>query len=178
VNNQPASPSLLKLVGTALLVLVPLIYGIIALNTGDVLWISPVFDAQPVAIFIHCFGTDVPLEVDSPSFVELTALVNQSLTGRKRWDDLSLSAITIQDYRSHPKMMTLELLYAAPFRVHSPYKFFSHIDTIIIPLVGRHAQTNAVFGLAQTTPAAGSFHIESTAPLVEYITSHGLCREP
>jgi hypothetical protein len=178
VENQPASPSLLKLLGLIILFLVPLIYGIIALNTGDLLWASPVFAANPEAIVIHCFGQDVRLEPVSQEFAEVNSLVNQTLTGRKRWDSLSLSAATYEDYQSHPNMMVLELFYAESFRVHSPYKFFSNIDTIIIPLEGRHAQTNAVFGMRQDFPAAGSFHVKSTAPLVEYLASQGVCRQP
>jgi hypothetical protein len=75
-------------------------------------------------------------------------------------------------------MMVLELAYAEPFRVHSPYKFFSHINTIVIPLEGRHAETNAVFGRRGDLPAAGSFHVKTTAPLVEYLAVNGLCPQP
>jgi hypothetical protein len=164
--------------GYAILVIAPLIYLIIALNTGDLLWASPVFDAQPNSIYIHCFGSDVSLQPGSPEFTGLTNIVNEALSGRKRWDSLSLSEQTYQDYQDHPDMMVLELLYAQPLRVHSAYKFFSKVDTVIIPLEGRHAQTNAVFGRWQTRPAAGSFHIGSTTPLVEYLATQGLCRRP
>jgi hypothetical protein len=164
--------------GMAILVLVPIVYLIIAMNTGDLLWISPVFDAQPRAIMVHCFGEDIGLNEGTPRFEELTDLVNQTLSGSKRWDSLSLSEVTYQDYQSHPLMMVLELSYDEPFRVHSPYKFFSRVDSIIIPLEGRHAITNAVFGRRGDFPAAGSFHVKTTAPLVEYLTVNGLCPQP
>lgn len=162
----------------AILVIVPLVYFIIALNTGDLLWASATFDAQPVSIAIHCFGQDIVLEPGSEQFTALTEMVNESLSGRKRWDSLSLSDETYQDYQNHPDMMTLELTYPETLRVHSPYKFFSKVDRIIIPLVGRHSQTNAVFGRWLDYPAAGSFHIRSTAHLVEYLASQELCRQP
>jgi hypothetical protein len=166
------------MIGMAILVIVPMVYLIIALNTGDLFWASPVFDAQPESIAIHCFGRDVVLEPGSEHFSTLTALVNESLSGRKRWDSLSLSDETYQDYQDHPDMMVLDLIYPEVLRVHSPYKFFSNVDRIIIPLVGRHAQTNAVFGRWLDNPAAGSFHVQSTAPLVEYLSSQELCKQP
>ena len=176
--DQPPTPSLTRFAGLAILVLLPLIYGVIALNTGDLLWISPVFNARPQAVVIHCFGTDVPLEPSAEAFKEVTRIFNKALSGQKRWDPLSLSAATYQDYQTHPQMMALELFYAPAVRVHSPYKFFSKVDSIIIPLQGRHAQTNAVFGRYRSFPAAGSFHIKTTAPLVDYLTAQGLCAIP
>ncbi len=161
-----------------LLSLVPIIYGIIAMNTGDLLWASPVFNYQPQTMVVHCFGEDVLLEAGTPDFVAVTELVNQNMTGRKRWDSLSLSDVTYQEYQSHPQMMVVELSYSKPIRVHSRYKFFSNVDRIIIPLVGRHAQTNAVFGRRFNFPAAGSFHVKTMAPVKEYLAENDLCQEP
>ncbi|UCE00575.1 MAG: hypothetical protein JSV42_07620 [Chloroflexota bacterium] len=162
----------------AVLIIAPIIYGIIALNTGDLLWVSPVFNYQPQRITVHCFGEDVYLERGTEDFQALTDLVNQSLTGRKRWDSVTLSDATYQEYQSHPQMMVVELFYSEPVRVHSRYKFFSNVDRIIIPLVGRHANTNAVFGRRMDFPAAGSFHVRETAPVKNYLAEKGLCREP
>ena len=166
------------MLGVAIVMIVPLVYLIIALNTGDLLWASPVFDARPESITIHCFGRDIILEPGSEHFTALTEMVNESLSGRKRWDSLSLSEETYQDYQGHPDMMVLEFTYPEELRVHSPYRFFSKIDQILIPLVGRHAQTNAVFGRVRENPAAGSFHIQSTAHLVEYLAAQELCEQP
>lgn len=163
--------------GTAAIILVPLIYFIIALNTGDLLWVSPVFNNQPQTITVNCFGEPVFLESNSTEFEEMVELVNNSLTGRKRWDSLSLSDATYQDYQSHPEMMVVELTYPEPIRVHSRYKFFSSVDRIIIPLVGRHAQTNAVFGRLAQYPAAGSFHVDDLSTIKEYLAENNLCVE-
>ena len=163
--------------GMAVLSIVPVIYLIIAINTGDLLWASPVFNYKPRTIVIHCFGEDVFLEAGTAVFVAMTDLVNQSLTGRKRWDSLSLSEATYQDYQSHPQMMVVELTYSEPIRVHSRFKFFSYVNRIIIPLVGRHAQSNSVFGRRNEYPAAGSFHVNDMAPVKEYLTENGLCVE-
>jgi hypothetical protein len=176
--DQPSSPSLLRLAGTAVIILVPLIYLIIALNTGDLLWISPIFNYQPQTITVNCFGETLFLESNSTEFESVVVLVNDSLTGRKRWDPLSLSDATYQDYQSHPQMMVVELTYPEPIRVHSRYKFFSNIDRIIIPLVGRHAQTKAVFGRLAQYPAAGSFHVDDLSAIKEYLADNNLCVEP
>lgn len=176
--SQPSSPSLLKMAGMAILAILPIVYGVIALNTGDLLWISPVFSAEPDAIVIHCYGNDVPVEPGSRGFTQITNLVNGALSGTKRWDQLSLSEATYQDYLHSSEMMVLELDYSQPVRVHSQYKFFSDVDTLLIPLDGRHASTNAVFALRQGKADAGSMHIESNAPLVEYMAAENLCRKP
>jgi hypothetical protein len=163
--------------GMAVIVLAPLIYLIIALNTGDLLWISPVFNYQPQTITIHCFGENVYLEYNSTEFDTMVELVNDSLTGRKRWDSISLSDATYQDYQSHPQMMVVELTYPEPIRVHSRYKFFSNVDRLIIPLVGRHTQSNAIFGRLNEYPAAGSFHVDDLSPLKNFLAESNLCAE-
>ena len=163
--------------GIAVIIIVPLIYFIIAMNTGDLLWASPVFNYQPQTITIHCFGEDVYLESGTSEFEAMVGLVNGSLTGRKRWDSVSLSAETYQDYQSHPQMMVVELTYPKTIRVHSRYKFFSNVDRLIIPLVGRHAQTNAIFGRRSEYPAAGSFHVKDLAALKEFLAENELCVE-
>lgn len=160
-----------------LLILVPIIYGIIAINTGDLLWASPVFNYQPQTMVIHCFGEDVFLEAGTAEFIAMTELINENMTGRKRWDSLSISDVTYQEYQSHPQMMVVELTYPDPIRVHSRYKFFSNIDRIIIPLVGRHAQTNAVFGRLAQYPAAGSFHVDDLSAVKQYLAENNLCVE-
>jgi hypothetical protein len=132
--------------GMAVLSIAPVIYFIIALNTGDLLWSSPVFNYEPRTIVIHCFGEDVYLEAGT-------------------------------DYQSHPQMMVVELTYSEPILVHSRYKFFSNVNRIIIPLVGRHAQSNSIFGRRNDYPAAGSFHVNNMAPVKEYLTENALCEE-
>ena len=56
------------MVGMAVLSIVPDIYFIIALNTGDLLLSTPVFNYEPSTIVIHCFGEDVYLEAGTAVF--------------------------------------------------------------------------------------------------------------
>lgn len=166
------------MVGMAVIFIAPLVYLIIALNTDDLLWFSPIFSSQPQTILIHCFGNDVYIESGTSEFETVTDLVNDSLSGRKRWDSLTISDATYQDYQTHPEMMVVELSYSEPVRIHSRYKFYSNVEQIIIPLVGRHAQSNAVFGRNNDRPLAGSFHVTATTPIKNYLTESGLCLEP
>jgi hypothetical protein len=166
------------MVGMAVIFIAPLVYLIIALNTDDLLWFSPIFSSQPQTILIHCFGNDVYIESNTSEFKTVTDLVNDSLSGRKRWDSLTISDATYQDYQTHPEMMVVELSYSEPVRIHSRYKFYSNVEQIIIPLVGRHAQSNAVFGRTNNRPLAGSFHVTATTPIKNYLTESSLCLEP
>ncbi len=174
-KNQP---SVLNLAVTALVILVTAVYGIIALNTEDALWFWPTFAETPRSIVIHCYGQDVTVAPGTAHFEALTLLVNDGLSGRKNWDGLSMSDDTYLAYQTSPQMLALEMTYAPPVRVHSIYKYFSSVDTMVIPLVGRHAQTNPVFGRVRDVMTAGSLHLETTAPMLDYVQSQGLCAKP
>lgn len=154
------------------------IYGFISLNTGDLLWFWPKFDEQPAAMVVHCYGQDIALEPGGAPFSEITALVNQGLSGSKRWDPLSLSDVTYQEYQSSPRMMTLEVFYEPPVRIHSQYKFFSDVDTLVIPLDGRHAQYHVVFGRSHGITGPGSFPLDTVPLIAEYLGQEGLCTKP
>jgi hypothetical protein len=153
-------------------------YLVIAFSTYDLLWFWPGFEEQPVSITIYCYGREMVLEPQSDEFQEMTARINMALTGRKRWDPLSMSEITYQEYQTSPSMLAVEIFYSPPIRIHSRYKFFGSVDALVIPLVGRHAYTNPVFGRRNDFPVAGSMHVESTTPILEYIQEQGICEQP
>ena len=177
-RSRSQNPSLLNLFLTAAVIIVVLGYGIMALNTGDLLWFSSRFNAQPTGIVVHCYGQDLILEPGSGHFQAITTMVNETLSGPKRWDPLTMSDETYQDYLTSPDMVTVELTYPNPVRIHSMYKYFSNVDTLVIPLEGRHAQTNAVFGRNRGMTTAGSLHVDSWEPLLAYLQGQGLCTRP
>jgi hypothetical protein len=72
-------------------------------------------------------------------------------------------------------MKTVELKYGRPVRVHSNYKYFSNVTNLMIPLEGRHAGTNAVFGKSYENPTPGSLHIESTEQIGAYLENQDIC---
>jgi len=175
LSEERRKPSIWQFLVSTTAVVVILIYGMITINTGDPRWFQKGFSEQPVAITIYCRGKPVEVPPDSQEFQEITALFNEAISGPKRWDSLSLSDATYNDYHTHPRMVVLELRYAAPVRIHSNVKYFSNVEYLIMPLEGRHAETNAVFGRNQGYPIAGSFHVESRQPLVDYVRTHELC---
>ena len=149
----------------------------IALNTQDVLWFWPIYDELPRQMIVHCYGSDIEVEPSS-AFEAVNIAVNDTLSGRKRWDQLTMSDETYQDYQDSPTMMVLELVYDPSVRIHSFYSFYKRITQIIIPLDGRHASTNAIFGRLGDYNLSGSFHVNSIAPILEAVQENGICQMP
>jgi hypothetical protein len=140
----------------------------------DWFWFWPEFDAMPQAVILHCYGDQVRLSPDSPHMVELAALVNSQLSGSKRWDEMTL-ADNLEYYRTNPSVISLELQYAQPVRIHSYRVFFSGIDTLITPLEGANSKTNPYFGLKGALPTYGSIHVENNQFIRDYIQTNQLC---
>lgn len=181
INNEKSknSPSILNMAWIGIVSIVIVTYGVISLNTGDWLWFWPKFDSRPNQIILHCYGEDIIIDPYSQGFSDITRMVNESLSGPKRWDPLSLSDETYHDYQTQSNMMTLELHYPQSVRIHSDTIFFSSVDTLIIPLDGRHAAVGAVFARNQEgDPAAGSLIVENTTIIARHISAFGICRIP
>ena len=172
VRNQPSIINLIVIVVVAMALV---IYAIISFATGDWLWFSNSFRETPNAIVLHCYGESIDIDPGSFHFSKLKQIMNESMTGRKRWDSLTMSEGTYQEYQTNPQMIVLEFFYPEPVRVHSTYKFYSNVDNFVIPIEGRHSQTNAVFGQANGIPTGGSLHIESTEQFKAYMTNTELC---
>ena len=161
---------------TAIVILAILLYVIFSLNLKDPLWFIPTYNATASEIIIHCYGEDVQVEPGSAAFVSLNDAVNKGISGTKRWDSLSLSTVTYEDYMSNPKMMVLDFRYDKPQMIHSAYRFFKKFDQLLIPLVGRHANYNSVFGRLGEYPEAGSFHLRDNAPILQLVEELQLCK--
>lgn len=176
--SRGRTASVIEFVGITTLAIALLVYASIAAYTKDPLWFWPVFDAQPSAIVIRCYGQELLVATASTEGSAITKLVNEQLSGPKRWDELNLSDQTHSDYLTNPGVMVLELYYAVPVRVHSHSPFFSNINSLIIPLDGRFADEDSVFGLINDKPTGGSFHVESTREITDYVTQRSLCIKP
>jgi hypothetical protein len=174
--GERKDPSVRNLIIIVVLALVLIVYAIISFATGDWLWFSTSFRETPNAIVLHCYGESVNIEPGTFEFEKLKDIMNESMTGRKRWDQLSMSEETYQDYQTNSQMIVVEYFYPEPVRVHSTYRFYSNVDNFIIPIVGRHSQTNAVFGQANGVPAGGSLHIESTEQFKNFLNNMELCQ--
>ncbi len=174
-------PSLKQLVIVVVSLLVIGVYLFISLAAGDTLWFWPLFEEEPYRIVVHCYGTDVAVDSSSANFNYMNSIINEIMSGRKRWDQLSLSDQSYLEYQIRTDMLTVEAFYDPAVRVHTFYKFFSNVEILIIPLVGRHTSSNAVFGRAtdirtgDTLPSGGSLSIQDPTPLLDYIQTVELC---
>jgi len=174
-SSQRYTPSLFQLLGVGFVAIVLVLYLAISLGTQDLLWFWPSFDAQPETILVHCYGETIQVEPETEANAKLVERLQQGLWGWKRWTDLSLSLATLQIYRYGDDSLVLEFIYVAPFRIHSQYRFFSHVDALIVPLDGRHAGAYPVFGLSDGDPMAGALHLKTNVPLLEAVREHDLC---
>jgi hypothetical protein len=174
-SHRSKQPSIIALFATVFGFILIAFFSILTLSTGDALWFWPVFAETPEQITVQCYGTPIAVAAHSAHFAEITAIFNENLSGYKNWDSLSMSDETYAAYQADPTMLVVFMHYAGPVRVHSLYKYFSNVDTLIVPLEGRHASSNPVFGLNSGIASAGALHIATTDPLSQYLNSTGLC---
>jgi hypothetical protein len=71
--------------------------------------------------------------------------------------------------------VVVELFYPEPLRIHTNTRLFSNVSNLIIPVEGRHSETNAVFGRHQGNPAGGSLHVQTTDPIRTYLADRDIC---
>jgi hypothetical protein len=170
--------SLLDFFFTITLSIAGFLYLILAAYSHDPLWFWPKFSSLPAQIIIRCYGSERALDGNSKEGQEISALVNDQISGDKRFDPLSLSDQTYTYYQVDPGVVTLELVYAEPIRIHFPNMFFTNITSLLIPLDGRYANSSTVFGLIDGVPAGGSFHTKSNQAIVDYLDRAALCMKP
>ena len=173
--SESNSPSLLSLFGTIGVFLIVAVYGFISLNTEDFLWWKTSFEETPEQFVVNCYGDLQTIAAGETHFNELTGLVNSTLSGRKNWDSLSMSEDTYAYYQESDAVVVLEAQYRYPVRVHSIYKYFSNVKSLVMPLDGRHSGANTVFGLSPDGINAGALHTSSNAELSSYLSSSGIC---
>ena len=168
-------PSLWPLLMIVAVIVGVSVYAIVSVLAGDALWFSRDFEATPSAILVHCYGESLEIPPGSADFPGLTGAVNRALSGRKRWDSLSLSQGTYEDYQTRTDTVVVELFYPEPLRIHTNTRLFSNVSNLIIPVEGRHSETNAVFGRHQGNPAGGSLHVQTTDPIRTYLADRDIC---
>ena len=170
------SASVLNFLFTILLAIVAFIYLSLTVYTKDALWFYPVYDAQPAFGVVRCYGEEVLLAEGSEELASVTSLVNEQISGDKRWDELNLTDETFQYFQTSDLMLLLELHYGEPQRIHSYSPFFSNFNTLLIPLDGRHSEKIIMFSLVKGKPSGGSFHLKSFDQVLSYIESKDLCK--
>jgi hypothetical protein len=178
-ENDARQPSVWGMLRTTLLFIIITVYAVISLNTRDLLWFWPKFENQPTSILVHCYGEDVEITTASQNFAPLTEVINRTLSGEKRWDPLSLSQVTYDEYRTSPSVLTMEVFFPESVRVHTQTTYFSNVDILVIPLDARHSTYNTLFGRTEDgKTAAGSLHVDSLDELCAYLYTHAICYPP
>jgi hypothetical protein len=86
-----------------------------------------------------------------------------------------MSDDTYANYQNGHDAMVREARYPVRVRIHSTYKYFSHVGALVIPLDGRHANTHAVFGRTGEEFTAGSLHIQNISRMRDYLSAEGIC---
>lgn len=177
-SNQSAgkTASVLNFIATIVFSILLLIYLSLTVYTKDALWFYPIFNAQPSTGLIRCYGEEILLTQPSAHLTAITQLVNEQISGDKRWSELNLSDPTLEDYQTNPRMIILELYYDTPQRIHSFSPFFSNFDALLIPLDGRYADEHILFNLIRNKPGGGSFHVNDFTPVLNYIDEQALCK--
>jgi hypothetical protein len=170
--------SLLDFLLTIILAIAGFLYLIMAAYSHDPLWFWPKFSDMPAQIIIRCHGSERTLERNSKEAGEIAALTNDQISGDKRFDILNLTDPTYHYYETDPGVVTLELVYSDPVRIHFPNMFFTNITSLLIPLEGRYASSSIVFGLINGVPAGGSFHMKSNQAIIDYLDRSALCNKP
>lgn len=168
-------PSILKSLSIFILAILGFGYLSIAVSTGDLLWFWPAFNGKPASITVHCAGRLRPVPPGSNAFEQLSNGLNDELWGLNQWQTLSLSEATWNDYVLGEESQVLEYRFSPYETIHSYFRFFKNFDTLIVPLEGRHANSNPVFGLKGELILPGSFRLESNAPLQEIVREYNLC---
>ena len=177
-KSSGKTASVLNFLLTTILAILFLIYFSIMAYTKDALWFYPVYDGIPSSALIRCYGESVTLDGTSEHLSAITGLVNEQISGDKRWDQLNLTDPTYQDYQTNDAMMVLELYYDEPQRIHSQSPFFSGFTSLLIPLDGRYSDVHIMFALRNGKPSGSSFHVTSFETVRMYIESNALCRKP
>lgn len=173
--GERKNPSIRNLVIIVLVALVLIVYAIMTFTTGDLLWFSSNFNENAYAVVLHCRGETVDIDQGSFHFSKLNSIMNESMSGRKRWDSLTMSETTYQDYQTNSQMVVIEFFYRDPVRVHSTYSHYSNVNNLVVPIEGRHADKKAVFGQNDGVPTGGALHIDSTDPFRTYLQNMDLC---
>ena len=173
--DKTKSPSLINLAITSVLLILALVYGIIAMSTQDPAWFVSTFDEFPEEIDLFCYGNLTTLRPEDPHFTGLVQVLNETLSTSKNFDSLTMSDTTYEYYQTSPEVVALEIVYTHKVRIHSIYSFFSNLDSIVIPLVGRHSNVNAVFGRSNGLSTGGSLHFLAMPDVTTFVQESGLC---
>jgi hypothetical protein len=149
-DMEARKPTLLRAVLVAILVVLLVVWGMVALSVDDALWFLPVFSADASYIDLYWHGEHVLLEPGSSGYALLNEALKEVLVHvRANPATTGLSDATLENLRATGAL--LEAHYAEPVRVHSWY-LFGPSQVFYIPLSGYHASYSRVFNAGRGAP--------------------------
>jgi hypothetical protein len=156
-------PRVAPFLGVTITILLLLFYGVLAIATRDPLWFWPRFDARPERMVITYHGRELTVEPSHPRYERLVQVLNRTLSGVDRWEDLGLSTASLAEYRAGQGVI-IEAFYPRPQRIHSRFAFgtFRHL---LLPLEGTHAHRRVVFAGSEGTFRSGALALKDTTAL-------------
>jgi hypothetical protein len=127
------------------------------------------------------------LRQGTSEFIALNGIMNELMSDRlKRWDPLTMSEVTYDYYQMSGDALVLEFMYNPSVRVHSARRFFNNVNTLVVPLDGRHSNLYAVFGRVRVldqqnggimdASTSGAYMLNTTAPLMDFVEANALCQ--
>ena len=115
-SPQPAGGSLLSLLAIIVLLVGGFYYIFPAITSGDLLWFSTQFDAEPRLMTVIDRGQRIEIEPSDPRFQALVDAFNTSITRGYRSASMGFSEETRKLVDQNG--LLVEALYAEPVRLH------------------------------------------------------------
>ncbi|HEX9115605.1 MAG TPA: hypothetical protein VGA61_06020 [Anaerolineae bacterium] len=123
--------------------LVIVYYGTNALSAQDWIWFWRGFSEQPARIVLYREGRQTEWLPGRPGFAEVaTGVVTALDQGTVRGSAMGLSEGSLED--AYKQYTTLEVFFDHPVKLHA-FVNTGHPTQMLIPLSGRHAETQVVF---------------------------------
>jgi len=171
LSEQPRPIRYRDIFLTGVLIIAGLIYLIVWINTGDLLWFLPRVSDRAERIVLHDAGRTVVIEPGSPGYEAINAAVNEVLSHRLGYRrEFGLSDATRERYYTRDRI--IEVFYAQPVKLHSSYRI-GKPTALLIPLEGRYADQNVVFTGADGEYWPGALTVESTEPIKKALAEYG-----
>ena len=153
-----------------------LLYLVVSLNTQDFGWFLTKFSTPASGIIVNCYGERIELDPLTAAFQQIDMEAQTSMSSRKRWDQVTMSEVTEDNYRNGDTYVVVELQYDPPASFHSSKKFYKLFTRLYIPLDGTiQAQYHTVSGWLSDRPRAGSWIFKSFDGLIDALENSGIC---
>lgn len=142
-----------------------LIWGLNAFNTGNPLWFLPIQPVyRPSRVLIHYYGQATELRPGDEGFDAIDEALNETLSDFQSRDlvSIGIGEQTLADY--YNEEFVLEAFYGQNVEFNLPIRL-TKINTLLFPIDARHAERNYVFIGNNREYRAGALQVTSREAL-------------